>query len=318
MRPDEGYIRYIVNPKAGASSSKFTDSQFRRYLLDKSYDVRVSVTASLEHACRLAIGAAADSNCGMVVVVGGDGTVREVAQGLGGSDKVLLVVPCGTENLLANELGFDERLATVVRAFESGSVRCLDLGNANGKCFTSIAGFGFDGEVVDRFSKQRTGHIDHLDYLSPIWQTFWAYRFHPINVEVDGEEVFSGRGLVFVGNISRYAVGLQILHYANYGDGLLDVCIYRCSGRMHLVKHAVETVLKLHANTRDVVYRQGREITVSSDSTCIRTEIDGDPGPLLPVQIKVMPKAIRCLVPPGAKPAGIRTRILRAVGLHLG
>jgi diacylglycerol kinase family enzyme len=317
MKPNEGYIAYIVNPKSGASSSKFTDRQFRRYLIEKDYDVRVSLTTSLEHACRLATDAAADSNCGMVVAAGGDGTVREIAHGLEGSSKVLLVVPCGTENLLANELGFDERMTTVVRAFESGSIRCLDLGSANGKCFTSIAGFGFDGEVVERFSKQRTGHIDHFDYLGPIWQTFWAYKFAPIRVEVEGEKMFDGRGLVFVGNISRYAIGLQILYSANYSDGLLDVCVYRCAGRLHLVKQSVETILKLHAGTRDVIYRQGREITVSSDSAYTRTEIDGDPGPSLPVHIKVIPHAIKCLVPPGAKPAGIRTRILRAIGLHL-
>jgi diacylglycerol kinase family enzyme len=72
-------------------------------------------------------------------------------------------------------------------------------------------------------------------------------------------------------------------------------------------------VLKLHARCRDVIYRQGRRITVSSASDNVKAEIDGDPGPLLPVQIEVVPGAVQCLVAPGAKPAGIRTRIIRAV-----
>jgi diacylglycerol kinase family enzyme len=135
-----------------------------------------------------------------------------------------------------------------------------------------------------------------------------------MRVEVDGEEIFDGPSLVFVGNISRYAVGLQILHYADFSDGLLDVCVYKCASQLHLAKHSLMTILKHHANRRDVIYRQGKNISVRSNSTRIRTEIDGDPGPALPVQISVIPNAVNCIVPEGAKPAGIRTRIIRAIG----
>jgi len=314
MKPDDGYITYIVNPKAGASSSKLTGRQFQQYLVEKGFDVRVSLTTCLAHACELATDAAVDYDCAMVVAVGGDGTIREIAHGLEGSDKSLLVVPCGTENLLANELGFDRKLKTVIGAFEAGYIRPLDLGNANGRCFTSIAGFGFDGEVVKRVSEKRAGHIDYFDYFEPIWRAFWNYKFDAMTVEVNGEEVFDGRGLVFVGNISRYAVGLQVLHHADFGDGLLDVCVYRCGGRLHLVKHSALTVLKQHAYSSDVIYRQGQSVYVSSSSTCINTELDGDPGPTLPVQINVIPQAVNVMVPKGARPAGIRTRIKRAIG----
>jgi len=314
MKPDDGYIAYIVNPKAGATSSKLTGRRFEEYLVKKGFEVRGSLTTSLEDVCELATDAAVDYDCAMVVVVGGDGTVREVAEGLEGSDKPLLIVPCGTENLLANELGFDEKLKTIIRTFEAGYIRHLDLGSANGKYFTSIAGFGFDGRVVRRVSEQRAGHIDYFDYFWPIWRTFWDYKFGEMMVEVDGEEIFDGRGLVFVGNISRYAIGLQILHYADFGDGLLDICIYKCASRVHLLKHSAMTVLKQHAGGGDVICRQGKNITVSSDAAGIETEIDGDPGPALPVQIKVIPQAVNVMVPEGARPAGIRTRIIRAIG----
>lgn len=313
MKPSDGYIMYIVNPKSGASSGKFVCRRFHRYLTDRGYEVRHHLTRSLAHAEELATRAAGDPGCALVVGAGGDGTIREVAHGLEGGRTPLLIVPCGTENLLANELGFDWRLETIIKAFEGGVIRPLDLGTANGKCFASIAGFGFDAAVVDRVNRQRTGHINHFDYVEPLWRTFWSHAFDPVTVDVDGELVFEGRGLVFVGNISRYAIGLQLLHYADFGDGLLDVCVYKCGGRLHLVKHSILTVLKLHARCRDVIYRQGRRITVSSVSDNVKAEIDGDPGPSLPVQIEVVPGAVQCLVAPGAKPAGIRTRIIRAV-----
>ncbi len=313
MKPDDGYIAYIVNPKAGAGSGKLTGRQFEEYLVKKGFEVRARVTASLDDTRDSATDAAVDYHCALVVVVGGDGTVREVAHGLEGSDKPLLIVPCGTENLLANELGFDEKLKTIIRTFEAGYIRPLDLGSANGKCFTSIAGFGFDGEVVRRVSRQRQGHIDYFDYFWPLWRTFWGYKFDPIKVEVDGEQIFEGPALVFVGNISTYAVGLHILRHADFGDGLLDVCIYKCASRVHLIKHSLMTVLKQHAAARDVIYRQGKDISISSEALNLATEIDGDPGPALPVQIKVIPQAVNCIVPEGAKPAGIRTRIIRAI-----
>jgi len=314
MKVDDGYIACIVNPKSGASSSKLTGRRFTEYLVKKGFKVRVNLTECLEDACELATNAAVDYDCALVVVVGGDGTVREVAHGLEGSDKPLLIVPCGTENLLANELGFDEKLATIIRTFEGSCIRPLDLGRANGKCFTSIAGFGFDGQVVKSVSQQRAGHIDYFDYFWPLWRTFWDYKFGEMRVEVDGKEIFDGPGLVFVGNISRYAIGLQILHYADFGDGLLDVCIYKCASLLCLVKHVVLTILKQHAAGGDVIYCQGKKITVSSEQANIDTEIDGDPGPALPVEIEVVPQAVNVMVPEGSKPAGIRTRIIRAIG----
>jgi YegS/Rv2252/BmrU family lipid kinase len=313
MKPEDGHIVCIVNPKSGTGSTKYLGRSFQNYLVSKGYDLRIFPTTSLEHACELATDAAVDFDCKVVVAVGGDGTVREVAHGLEGSDKPLLIVPAGTENLLANELGFSEKLSFLIEIFEQAYTRPLDLGCVNGKCFTSIAGFGFDGRIVHRMHKQRKGHIDHFDYFWPIWRTFWDYKFKPIKVEIDGEFVFDGPGLVFVGNLSRYAAGLYILRHADISDGLLDVCIYKCSHKPHLVKHSIMTLLKRHVYGKDVIYQQGKTVTVSSDSNQIEAEIDGDPGPSLPVKIEIIPNAVNVMVKKDAKPAGITTRILRAL-----
>jgi YegS/Rv2252/BmrU family lipid kinase len=314
MKPEDGYISYIINPKSGSSSGeKLPGRLFEQYLTSKGFEVLSNITYSLKHVCDLATKAAADPKCSMAVVVGGDGTVREVAHGLSGSNKPLLIVPGGTENLLANELGLDKSLDKLTRVFEAGFIRTFDLGNANGRSFTSIAGFGFDGEVVKAVSRSRKGHINYFDYFWPLWRTFWQYRFDQVKVEVDGEQIFEGRGLVFVGNISRYAVGLNILEKANFSDGLLDICVYKCASRTHLVKHSAVTVFKKHTRCQNVIYKQGKQITVTSDNPDLATEIDGDPGPAVPVNITVVPAAIRLMVPEGAKPMGIRAQILRAL-----
>ena len=314
MNPNDGHIQYILNPKSGASSANQIAAQFKDYLIDKGYDVRVAVTESLEHARELANAAAVDYQCALVIAAGGDGTLREVLHGLEGSNKLFLPVPCGTENLLANELGFDLHVNTLVRAFEGDCIRPLDLGIINGHCFTSIAGFGFDGSVIHRIHEIRTGHISHLTYFWPIWRTFWEYRFPPIRVTVDGKEIFNDRGLVFIGNISRYAIGLSICKDARYGDGKLDVCILGCRQQLALLGHAVKTIFKAHTRSKNVIYTQAGSVQVESGDGPVYCQIDGDPGPAMPADIKVIPQAIRVLVPPGASPAGIRTRLRRMIG----
>lgn len=314
MELKDQYILFIVNPKSGASSSKRLVSQFRDYLSQKDYEVRVEFTKSLEHACELATRGAVDYRCGLVAAAGGDGTLREILHGLEGSNKLFLPVPCGTENLLANELGFDFQTETLIKAFEGNCIRPLDLGTVNGRCFTSIAGFGFDGSVINRISSTRKGHISHMTYFWPIWRTFWEYTFPAIRVTIDDKEVFNDRGLVFIGNISRYAVGLSICKNANYGDGLLDVCIMRCSNQGKLLVHSARTMFKTHTRSRDVIYKQAPLIRVEAADGPIYCEIDGDPGPELPAEIRIIPQAINVLVPPGAKPAGIRTRLRRMIG----
>ena len=314
MTPQDGSITFIANPKAGASARKHLSQRFQAYLLDRGFKIHYHSTKTIREVKNKATLAACDDTCIAVVVAGGDGTIREAAHGLKGSPKPLLIVPSGTENLLANELGFNEHLNTLIEAFESGTVRTLDLARINGQYFTSVTGFGFDAEVIERLAAQRHGHIDYFDYFDPLWQTFWMHRFPTLEIAIDGHEVFHGKGLALVGNVSRYAIGLEILHNADPGDGLLDVCIYRCSNRLHLMKHALLTIFKKHTRRPDVMYRQGRTITVNSNQSDVKTEVDGDPGPALPVEIHVVAQAIRVMVPPNAKPAGLRTRFIRAIG----
>lgn len=315
MERGDRYILNIVNPKSGPNSTRSMSSRFRQYLIDRGYTVKCEYTRSLEHACELAEQAAVDHDCKLVAAAGGDGTLREIAHGLEGSDRKLLIIPCGTENLLANELGFDDKLDTIIKTFEQDYVKPLDLGTINGKCFTSIAGIGFDGEVVDKVAKKRNGHINHFTYFEPIWRTFWSYYFPQVIVEVDGEKIFEGKGMVFVGNTSRYAIGLNILKNADYSDGLLDICIYKCNNKLHLLKHSLMTVCKQHTSFDDVIYTQGREIKVTSrQNRRVRSEIDGDPGPDLPAEIKVLEHSVNCLVLEGASPAGMRTRLKRMIG----
>lgn len=310
MDLSNGYIALIVNTKAGATSKKTMVIGFIDYLLKKGFKTKIDYTRSLSHAKELAQDAAAKNDCSMVIVAGGDGTMREAIEGMLGRDKPLMILPCGTENLLASELGYRKTLECAISTFESQILRPLDLGKANDYFFTSVGGVGFDGEVVKLVDEKRKGNITQFHYLEPIWKVFWTYDFPKLTVEADGEIIFSDRGIIVFGNVSRYAIGLPIMHLADFGDGLLDVCICRCSGKIVLAQHAILTLIKCLHKSKKIIYKQCKKFKIYSD-TPLRTELDGDPGPDLPIEVTVIPHAVKVLVPPKAKPIGMRSRIFR-------
>jgi len=299
---------FIVNPKSGSSPDIGGICRLRDYLRGRGGKVFVSLTSSLSHAGELAVDAvrligSESGGDGVIVVAGGDGTVRTVINAMAGADVPILIVPCGTENLLACEVGLDGKVETSIAALEHGVVRELDLGNVNDKHFMAIVGVGFDADVVRRVHGGRVGHITACSYIWPICRTFWEYRFEPVRVEADGELVCDAPALVFVSNISRYAVGLGISPDADLGDGLLDLCIMRCDNHLQLLSHSINTVLRRPDKTGRISRQRCRKVTISSSCGDIATQFDGDPGPGLPLNIEVQPAAAKILTPPAHGPS---------------
>ncbi len=286
----------IINPKAGSARGWPRCQQLEASLSRVGYEVSVRPSQYAGHAHQLALQAkdAAD----LVAVVGGDGTVAEVANGLAYSRAPLLIVPTGTENIIANELGLSNVSRRLEDLLRHGQPHPVDLGCVNGRYFLAILGAGFDADVIERVHNKRSGHITHLSYFWPIWRTFWEYRFPAVRIEADGELVYEGPALAFVGNTARYAVGLRILRDACFDDGLLDLCVYPCHWQGHLLLHSLTTLLQVHPERQSVIYRRCRNIVISSSGQPLRMQIDGDPGGLLPARVEVCPGALHVLMWP--------------------
>src|SRR5262249_22698672 len=129
-------------------------------------------------------------------------------------------------------------------------------------------------------------------YFWPVCRTLLEWRYPVIRVEIDDREVFNDRGLAFVGNANRYAFGLNILKDALSDDGLLDVCIYKCSRRADLLAHSLATASRRHIGRPGVTYCRAAAIRV----TCgfpIPVEIDGELFGTTPVEYSIVPRAAR-------------------------
>ncbi|MFP4355593.1 MAG: diacylglycerol/lipid kinase family protein [Phycisphaerae bacterium] len=288
-------VHLIVNPHSGYGGHQQLRSTLLKEVRSSGHEVVEYVTKAPQDATRYARQIAEEASG--VIVWGGDGTVSEVAAGLAGSDVPILPCPAGTENLLAKEMNVPSQPHAVAELLNTGQVVQCDLGRINGENFLLIIGIGFDGEVVRRVHNVRTGHISHLSYFWPIWRTFWGHDFPRMKIIADGEIVFDDIGLAFVGNISRYAVGLRICRDAAFDDGLLDLVVFSCREQTSLVLHAAWTLLKMHPSQDSVLYRKFRHAEIITE-TAVASQVDGDPGPDTPLDISVCPRQIQLIIPP--------------------
>ena len=288
-------VHWIINPHSGYGTLRHLLPELRLAFEQAGIDRVEYVTQGPADATRYARQLPSDTPA--VVVVGGDGTVSETVNALAGSPIPILACPVGTENLLAKELGISANARRIVEILRSGRVVECDVGQINDRIFLLIIGLGFDAEVVRRVTSVRTGHISHLSYFWPIWRTFWEHEFPHLRVVADGEKIFDDPGLAFIGNISRYAVGLRICRDARYDDGLLDLVVFGCRAQTNLLLHAGWTLLRMHPLKGDVVYRQFKHLRVESDDG-VPSQVDGDVGPDTPIEVQVLPRRVKLFVPP--------------------
>ena len=238
----ESSVLYIVNPISGRKGKK------RRIVkrLQKS-GCKIAYTRFAGDAVDLARNATEE----IVVAVGGDGTVNEVARGLIGTDKILGIIPCGSGDGLARHLGlsartqaeadqnFSRRAVSNEASAEcqkpgpreknfwvSGAgVRELDWGTINGRPFFSVCGTGLDAIVSERFAKAgRRGVWTYIREALATWRHFKPLHYV---IDIDGQHLETDAVLITCGNSSQWGNGARITPLAKSDDGLLDVTVLK-------------------------------------------------------------------------------------------
>lgn len=305
------YAHIIYNPTAGPRDVHRDLKRIRHCLARYDWSVEAWVTQGPNDAARLAR-AAADAGCDAVLVAGGDGTVREVVGGLVGSETALGVLPIGTGNVWAKQLGLPaytlrhpDRLRDTAVTLAQSPVHIVDVGRVDDCHFLCWAGVGLDAQVTARM-EPRQRHTKRLGVLAYVITTLMVARgFTGVRtrVRLDGRMVRGRTLLVMVSNIQLYAGFLRIAREALLDDGLLDVFVFKGLGFPWVLRHMANILSQHYLDNPKVVYRQACHIEVHTDPP-MAVQADGDPIGMTPVTIEVVPRALRVLVPPSA-PAGL-------------
>jgi YegS/Rv2252/BmrU family lipid kinase len=300
MRP----VRVLIcaNPISGKGKGKRLAIALKRQLTAAGYET-LAITERPDHTQSLL---PRDRPFDAVISVGGDGTLRGVAEMLYRSclpDEIppILVVPLGTANLMGKHLGLDwqtENFAgDAMRAVQRREVIHLDAAEANGKLFLLMAGVGIDAAIVHELDRIRSGPIDLLSYALPAALALKDYSYPALSVVADGQVIFpTAPAMAWVGNIAEYGTGFPILPRAKSNDGLLDLCVMPCANRREALDLALRAAASEHLQVEGVLYRRVRQIQISSP-VAVPVQLDGDSAGHTPLDIHLLPVRMPFIVP---------------------
>jgi diacylglycerol kinase (ATP) len=286
-------IFLIINRYAGHKEGAKAVETVIPYLKKNGYLVEYSFTNHPGHATELAAKAAEDG-FDLVVAVGGDGTVNEVAQGLIGTNTSMGIVPMGSGNGLARELGISMNMHKSAQALVKGEDLQLDVCKLNDQQFLCTSGIGFDAMIADKMSKAASRGL--LKYAQLVIQESIFFKPLDVRMKIDGVLIEESVFLITFANASQFGNNAYIAPSASMIDGLIDVVVVRKFSKIWMPVFAVALFTKLIPKLPFVDCYKAKQIELEMADTPY-FHFDGEPGKLnSPAKIRLDVKKIwvRC------------------------
>ena len=282
----------ILNPAARRDRAK----RWQARVESLARGCTVASSSSAQEAESLARKAVAEG-FGKIVAAGGDGTIHAVVNGLAGSSAALGLLPIGTMNVFASELGLPVNdLDSCWDIIERDQVRLVDLPSANGKYFVQLAGVGLDAQAVKETSAALKRNFGPLSYLISAAQI--AARKPPRLFVESNDTSIREASFVLIGNGRRYGGPFPFFKQAMLDDGLLDIVAFKQVGYLDLLKYLQEVFFSSDISIPEVEYFQTEHLRVSSDQD-VPVELDGELVGNCPVEFALRDHRLRVLAPSG-------------------
>lgn len=297
MRP----VPLILNPVAGGGRARRAAARVVAVLRQRGVSSTVLETRGPGDALRLAAGLAAAGEP-LVAACGGDGTQHEVAAGLAGSGTALGILPSGRGNDLAAALGIPPNPGAAAETLLAGRVRRIDLGEANGRPFCTVASTGFDAEVANRTRGGAWRHLGPLAY--PLGVLACLARFRAPHLRISGDfGVREGRYLlVAASNTGIYGGGVRVAPDSSPDDGLFDCCLIRDVPWWKLLALFPRAYFGGHVSHPAVEIVRCQALRIEADRTS-PVIADGESCGATPVDFRIRQGALAVMVPAGPAPA---------------
>jgi YegS/Rv2252/BmrU family lipid kinase len=287
-------ICLVVNPSAGGGHAGRTLPDVTAELTRRGIEHRVEATRSLEHAKELALAATAAGET--TVTLGGDGLIGAVADALKHSDGVLGLLPGGRGNDFARVLKIPLDPVAACAVIAGNFVRELDLGEIDSRTFISIASCGFDSDA-NRIANETRLVRGNLVYAYGALRALAGWRPAQFEISVDGRDPRTMRGYtVAVANSGAYGGGMLLAPSASLEDGALDVVTVEHVPKLRFLRLLPSVFKGEHVHQRAVQVTRASEVTIAADRP-FTMYADGDPIAELPATVRVLPRAVKVIVP---------------------
>lgn len=296
MRDVGRHLMAIFNVRSGGGAYRRDLPLILDALRGLGYEVDARETQGVGDATRLAR-EAVEQGLDLVCAIGGDGTVNEVVNGIAGTGVTLAVVPTGTVNVLALELGIPLDPPDACRLAAQGHAIDVDLGRAGERYFALMAGAGFDAAVVAAMNPMFKRALQEAAFALQGLRVFLTEDFPLIRVE-SGAETAEGY-FVVVGNSSNYGGSFGITPIADMRDGLLDVCVLKDKSLLGMAHYWLAALLSAHLRHPKVEYFRTAHarLSVAEGEGEVLVQTDGEVAGKLPLDCTVVPGALHVITP---------------------
>jgi diacylglycerol kinase family enzyme len=296
-------VAVIINAGAGHGHDDERAAELRRLLLDAGLDAELTLADggdAIIGAARRAL----EGGVRLIAAGGGDGTINAVASVLAGSGTPAQVhfgvLPLGTLNHFAKDLGIPLDLAEAVRNLANGRPKAVDVGEVNGRIFLNNSSLGLYPDIVrDREKQQR--RLGRGKWPAAAWAALGALRRYPflsMRLTIDGQRLARRTPFVFIGNNLYSMQGLAIGERERLDDGLLSLYVAQRPTRFGLVRFAFDALRGRLGQERDFDVLHASEFEIDALRTRLRVATDGEVTVMAPpLRYRVRPGALTVLVP---------------------
>jgi YegS/Rv2252/BmrU family lipid kinase len=233
----------------------------------------------------------------LIFAWGGDGMVQRCVDVLAGSDASLAIIPAGTANLFASNLGIPKDIAEAVAVGLRGERRCLDVGRFNGERFAVMAGAGFDAAMI---RSAGAGLKDRIGRAAYVWTGSQSLRMKPFRAEikVDGVNWYKGKATcILFGNVGDLFGGVEVFDDARPDDGMLEVGVLSAEGIVQWARTMTRTALGNATKSPFVQTTKAHSVKVKLNRKVLYELDGGDRAKVKAFKVKVEAGAIRLCVP---------------------
>ncbi len=284
-------ILFVINPISGGKTKLDFPRLADKYLDKSIFQANYAFTEKVGHAHEIAL-EALKRDMDIIVAVGGDGTINEVASAIVNSGKTMGIIPYGSGNGLARSLAIPLKSKQAIIRLNRLETNVIDSGVLNGKNFFNMAGMGFDAHISTRFAEDKTRGLQ--GYVRTTLTEIWQYKSQQYQIEIDGISYEREAFMVSIANSSQFGNNAHVSPFASVKDGLLDVCIIKPFPLYHFPLMGYHLFSKTAHKSKYVEIIKGKEIRIVRE-TAGAVHLDGEPQYMsseLEIHIKPLSLAI--------------------------
>lgn len=289
-------LHLIWNPVAGNGAAVGVFQLVADTLAERGIPFSAEKTSYVGHATELAK-EAVKNGAERVVVLGGDGTIREVSTALAYTDVKLGIISCGTGNDIIRALKIPKDPLAALEIILDSEAKHMDAAMANDMLYFNVAGFGFDVDVlryVEIYKKRMKN--GSLAYLRGLLMALLRLNFRKTKFTWPEGSMEADVLIIAAGNGTHFGGGMMVTPHADPFDGLLDICVITNISKLKAYLILPKFMKGEHLTTKYVTYFKTTELTAVCEPASL-LDVDGEMIPGTPVTFKIIPKALWVIVP---------------------